>query len=306
MTLSHVVDLFSQAYERELGGVARDRFDTHLANCDECHSAYAEFCAGIDALRAMPKMTMPVTVHLPGTPPVAAKPSLRDRLRVIHMRPAFGAATAVAAVAAVGLLALSIHLGPTGGAPETSASKSSRAVGGGAEQQSVTYTSTVDSGSCRPTALSAGGTTAVPAGFTDAVTRTDPSRPNQQLVLATSTDRAAPGAVVLVYARLTTLAMVAGPVGSTAAAAPNQSIPCVSLVAVRTEKEANPVPGIAAPLTEAQPTSDVNAGGLPLQVVTLPASLVPGSSVEIVAVVPAGYPGGGGVEMVASLELTVG
>ncbi len=316
--VEHVSELFSAAYDRDLHGDERTLFDAHVAACSDCAVAYGQFRAGIDALRGLPRASMPIAVHLPSSPPVGAAPRIRDRLHL----PRYTGRTAAALVAAVAAtLGIANAVGP---AHSTAVISATAPQGGNSDSHPGTATiagvapNAATSAACAPTPLTTSGTINPPMAFGYAVNRTDPSRPDQTLTLATTSTHVTRGSSVLVFARLESPNFGSDPnagTASTTAAAVIQSLPCVALDmagGTGTSFDATTgLAGVAAPapqsrtLAEAVPTMDVSAGGTPLYAVTIPANLPSGSTVQLVATIPAAYPEAGSGTLTATLTLTV-
>jgi hypothetical protein len=316
MGARHVEDLFSAAYDDTLDERERRRFDEHLADCPRCTAAADEFRQAIDAVRAMPPARMPVRVVLPATPPEVE----RRRRRLWLPAPAWGAAAMAAAVATVVVVVAHGHGGS--GARSTTALTVPNAVpglqaagGAGASRQGagpagcptpLLTTSAAFAGS----ALSVTGGS--PAGFANRVSVTNPQRPGEELVLATTSGRYAAGSQVLVFAVLTS----SSGSGSTV-------VPCVTLHALSqaqaaagaqsgaggAEVGAAPVPLdiVDRPLAIAVPTQQTVDESLPVQVLTIPAGLKAGTVLHLVALIPAGVPQGSdrpAIEAVLTVEVS--
>ncbi|HZS13749.1 MAG TPA: zf-HC2 domain-containing protein [Candidatus Dormibacteraeota bacterium] len=173
------------------------------------------------------------------------------------------------------------------------------------------------------------GLPAAPPGFTNVATATSQQRPAEQLVLATTSASYSPGSQVLIYAALTTStghgsavipcvslhdqgALALGPSGGTigsaasgaGAAAPASPGATPSSPSI-TGAERAAVPGALltpeqlqsfAPysvlpwIATASPTAAAIAS-LPMQVLEIPANAVPGTQLQLVALVPSGLPG---------------
>ncbi len=343
----HVDELFSAAYDGALSDAERRRYEDHLGSCSRCAAAAEEFRAAIDAVRALPAARMPVRVVLPATPPVAERPSWRPGwLRLPRPGPAWGAgAMAVAGIAAV-VVAVHAH-GGGGGASNGSTAVFGHAAlapamaGGGSGGEGGSGAAA----GAAPNAKSAGTAgracpgpslltmadqdrvagAGQPAGFGYRVAITNPQRPGQQLVLATTGSHYAPGAEVLVVAVLTTSSSdhtavvpcvsLQGPGGASPGAEKPQGHTGMGgggelqqgQASGATAGSATSLSFLDAPLAVAVPTAQSVAGTLPVQVLTIPANVARGTVLQLVAEVPAGVPGGGdrpAVEAVLTLVVS--
>lgn len=308
----HADRLFSEAYDGALDGRRRARFDEHLAECERCAAAFADYAAALDVVRTAAPARMPVPVHLP---PGAPQPQrARFAWPAISWSPAriATAATGFAAAAAL-VIALSVtvaHRGSSSGTP--------------------------DAANFRP---GSGAAALAPfvQGFTNRTTVAVPGHPGQTLLLATDKATYAPGETVHVIARLlpaTTLGQQSSASGSRAVDnALASSIPVVRLITVPSAPTglhapaspgpagapAAPVFGAGSTLADASPLPGVTAAdGSPVLVVTVPLTLHPGDHVALVVVLePPPYAAYGGVNApgaqsdttspyAATLTLTVG
>jgi len=337
----HVEDLFSTAYDGLLDERAQARFDAHLAGCERCAAGLRDFRVAVDAVRALPAARMPVRVVLPATPPVAERrsqlpPSLA-RLRLPRPGPAFSAGLLGAVGIAVVVLAVHGHGGSNTAAGSSVAfsnlpsGATSAAGAGAAAQRGAADAATA--GNCVKPVLSktlhsgSVAAAAAPTGFANRVSVGIPQRPGQELVLATTGGHYTPGSQVLVYAVLTTssaqrTAVVpcvtlrgpefAGEPRAAAAAAGEGGTATASGGASSQQYDSNFAPNSALsligeiPLAVATATTQ-SVGELPVQAVTIPANLPPGSVVHLVAVIPAGVPGSSDqepVEAVLTLDVS--
>lgn len=192
------------------------------------------------------------------------------------------------------------------------------------------------------TTLHAAATAGTPTGFANRVSVGVPQRPGQELVLATTSGRYTPGSQVLVYAALTTssgqrkavvpcvtlrgpqFAVQQGMAAAGAPAAPATPIPTAvggggstsssaSSGMMAQEYDSAFAPDNSAlslvgevPLAFATTTTQ-SVGALPVQAVTIPATVPPGSQLHLVAIIPAGVPGAsdqGPVEAVLTLDVS--
>jgi hypothetical protein len=295
MARDHVRDLFSAAYDDMLSAHDAARFQVHMERCDACAAEYDVFRQSVDAVRAMPAARMPRPVHVPSTPPIAEQPTIAARwrgLRMPRLRLLPGAATGIAAVAAVALLILATRQG--GGTTDRSLSAGS--AGGASPAPNA------QSLAC-PTTLT-GTAAAPPTDYQHRVSASDPGRPGQELVLATQTGTARAGSQVAVFAQLTVPRPSLGAPGANAPVTKVGELPCL---AVNGAPAAVRAP-VAAP-TEAvgaQPGSAPFIGAAsPLEIFTVPAGTPSGTQLHIVATVPPNYPQAGDPPLTADLVITV-
>jgi hypothetical protein len=311
MAERHLDRLFSEAYDGALEGQRRARFDEHLATCERCAAAFADYAAALDVVRTAAPARMPVPVHLP---PGAPQPQrARFTWPAITWSPAriATAATGLAAAAAL-VIALSVTVAHRGNSNVTlGVADNSAALGAGAPALAV-------------------------QGFTNRTTVTVPGHPGETLLLATDKATYAPGETVHVIARLlpaTTLGQQS--TASSSRAVDNalaQSVPVVRLITIPSAPTgvhagaspgpagapAAPVLGAGSAFADASPLPGVTAvDGSPVLVVTVPLTLHPGDHLELVVVLePSPYaayganaPGAQSTQMqpyAATLTLTVG
>jgi hypothetical protein len=299
----HTDDLFSLAYDGQLSDSQRQRFDAHLRECAECRSGYEHFQTSVDALRALPAARMPRQVHLPSTPPVAER---RTPVRLGwpgFLRYRVGLASGLAAAAAVALVVVAVtHQAPRGASPTGSygaaavpAQRGAGETGGAAETASCP----------RPASSTAG---APPASFSHRSVATDAARPGQQLLLATTSGQAEAGAQVPVYAVLTASLPVAGNRGAPSAGASIAAIPCVTAATPLHLVPAGPLSDSAehgAAATGAKAAQQAPGDGAALFYVTVPSGTPSGTTLRVMATIPAGYPDTGNPAITAELTITV-
>ncbi len=222
----HVTDLHSAAYDGALTQEERRRYDAHLAGCADCRATAAELRQAVDALRALPAAQMPHRVVLPATPPQPERGRPRiawpQRIPRPQLTPAWGAAALTVAGLAIAIVAVRGHAG--GGSVESSSALRAPSVldtGGGSAARPVVPTAGI--GTCPlPVAVvpQPSGASAEPQGFANSTRVTTPQRPSQQLTLATTASKVAPGERVLVFAALTS---------SSSAGGATAVVPCVTL-----------------------------------------------------------------------------
>ena len=310
MAAEHMFERFSEAFDRQLDPDTKHLFDEHIGNCSECAAGYGEFGEAIEALRALPAAAMPVAVHLPETPPVAQATPLWHRLRAFPVRLRVGLGTAIAGLAAAVLLlvAMQPHTESLSTALASPAPAQAR---NGAAGIAAAVPQADAAIVCGPQGLATQGMATPPTGFDNMAERGDPTRPNQQLVLATQGNRVRAGATVLVFARLTAPMATAGAAsGAPITPVLSQSLPCVVLSnAVALDAHAAAGGALSAPGRSfelaAVPTADISVGSAPLQAITIPSGLPSGTTVVLRATVNGGYPHSGDAQLVVELTLTV-
>ncbi len=316
MAERHADPLFSAAYDGELDHGARRRFDAHIESCARCAGAFEDYRTALDAVRMLPAVAMPATVRLPvGAPRAAGRAVLLGRLRdaLLHPQPV----TAAAALAAVGIAAvvLAVHHPGGGGSSTAGAGNAPVALSQGSSGQGagafpVPAPAAIAPVPCPVAPVAGGG--AAPAGY--AHSATTPTATGGQLVIATPADSYGAGETVPIYARLTT---PGSPGGGGAV------VPCVSL---ETDGSAASQPKAAAPpapqgapaqapaydsAVEPTPLAVATSGPAPLSAagsagssrlqgsgpllsVTIPPGIARGTTLRLVAVIPAHYPGNPG------------
>jgi hypothetical protein len=302
MPVSHVEQLFSAAYDDMLSEREAERFHRHLRECASCATAYERFRVSIDAVHQLPQARMPHKVHLPSTAPVAELRPVWARLRLARPQLRYGGATAVALAAAAVIVGVSLlHPGSTRPGGGTSVALAPSSTTGGA------------SGSqCRPRAASAIAS-APPAGYDYLNSDASSRRLGERLVLASATRQAAAGSTVVVYAQLMLAAPQAGLPGashlSTVSAA---VVPCLSINGLSSASFGPVVPDHADALipgngasSGAAPQASRVPGLSPLVEFTVPPGTPPGTVLEVVATIPAGYPEPGDPPLSVSLQITV-
>lgn len=287
MAAAHVGDLFSAAIDDELSEDQERRFREHLQGCAQCAGAYRQFTRALGRLHELPQAPMPLPVHLPPEAPTAERSTRAAWLR--RLRPSrvpFGAATGLAALAAVVIVAVGVS---RGSAPATTP-QASNVPGGGHGAEIVT-----------PAACPGAAVTSSSPAFAYRVSASDPSRPGQQLVVAASSRSVAPGSQVQLFAGLTVPAQVAGPPGAQAAVAPVTVTPCLSISGLPAGA-ATIAPQAAAPAAPAIVGAAPAAGAISF---TVPPGTAPGTVLHVVASIPGGYPVAGQRALSADLTLVV-
>ena len=301
---AHVEKLFSEAYDETLAPAAQQRFDSHLESCAACASAWREFTASVDALRALPAARMPVRVQLPAGSPSAAGRDLLARLSAGFrrwQRPF--TAVAVTAAAAVAVAVLSTAHGtqlPAAGSGGGGASGARPPVAAAAPNMDRGAAAPAFPCAPGPATASSSPPSGAPQGFGYQVSGSNPSVASQRLYLATTSEKVSAGATVIVYARLVDGDAV--------------SIPCVGVSS--TASYAGPVPSggaaagsaaVSAPgarvdvPASVSPTITIDGG--PALTVAIPAGLVKGTVLDLVAYVPESS--GHGTAFQLSLALVV-
>jgi hypothetical protein len=304
----HLDDLFSAAYDDELSPIEEARFHAHVQSCAPCAAAYAEFRATVEALREMPQARMPHVVHLPSTSPVAERPP-RPRiglgwfnLGVLRRFPA----TAIAGAFVV-LLAVTALLHGTATPTSTASSGAQSPIPG--SQQHGPQGGPVTTTSC--TSIVGINGAALPASFSQEDLATDPAQPAEHLILAAPTLQVTAGKLAVVYAELSVpLGSAANP-GTTTAPLPARAVlPCVSVAVVSSSFRLDLLPAVEAP--QPQGAGSSYAPGFvispsttgPLLSFQVPAGLAPGTKLQVVATIPAGYTGSNSPPLTAELTLT--
>jgi hypothetical protein len=303
----HVDALFTAAHDDDLSPIDEARFHAHIRSCKDCAAAFAEFTATVEALRELPKARMARVVHLPSTPPVAEL-SGRPRISLGWLNAGLlrrFPATAVAGAVAAGLIIFAlVHNGS--GIPSTGNSQYSA---GGPQPVAGAAGAPAQDSACTP-AIASIAESSPPAGFSSAFVATTKSLPGARLVLATSSLSVKAGQSVVVYAQLSLPVASVGIAGTTGVPPARRTVrPCVSVAVVGTDTKlgnqvatANPgllVPGLASP--EALHGS---SGTAPLLAFMVPEGLAPGTELQVVASIPAGFEGPGTPALTATLTLT--
>lgn len=286
---THVSSQFSDAYDNTLSASERRRFEAHCETCAACAEQFANYNASLNAVHALPKARMPRRVHIPATAPGHAQSSPWWQ-RLVAPR----WATGVAVVAAVVLVVVA-QRGQTvpsqnnavssGGNPKVQAPLGAAASPGGEKA------STADTTSCG--LLLVEMPTATPAqGFAHQTVVTDPTRPQQQLVLAladaTSTTLS-PGEAVNVYAVLSApLAGVSRPGSAPLPAVAVHYSACVAWMGPTGSALTSPVSA----------SHDVES-------IRVPAGIASGTKVTLVAQIPADVPQAGNAAITAALDITI-
>lgn len=333
MASRHVDSRFSEAFDGMLDDAGRHRFDDHLAGCARCRDAFADYAAALQAVRELPAARMPVPVGMPATAPQLAPEPRSPRWTIslqawlLHPAPAVaGLGLAAAGIAAV---ILAVHVGHGGNLA------TNQQTGGTALQQNESAGAGSNAGGQAPAAAGPARLTApncafripaaagggAPQGFDNAVRQSDPSRPGQQLILATSGAAVHAGDSVTVYARLITagsdtaivpcVSLVGGTEGASVAAPQSAGSSggagaggASSSATSGQRLPAPPVPGQAAQPT-AQPTTYGSLATAPLLSIAIPAGLPPGTVLHLVAEVPASVPNASNATVEAVLTITV-
>lgn len=293
MPVNHVDALFSAAVDDQLSREQAERFDAHLASCDPCAAAYTSFRQTVESVRALPTAAMPLPVHLPSGAPAAERSTASAWLARLRPRGVpFGAATGVAALAAVAIVVIGLT---RGNAPATNGA----AVPGRATQAAGAATSPA---TCPSAAQTTGPT------FAYRVSASDPSRPGQELVLSASQQSVAAGTQIHLFAVLTVPSEALGVPGAAAAAtaAPISVAPCLSVTGLSAAAIAAPgalvAPALPQPKGASQDQNGLPSGG---DTLTIPAGTPPGTVFHVLATVPAGYPGTAQSSLTVSLAITV-
>jgi hypothetical protein len=235
MAERHVDPLFSTAYDGELDDAGRRRFDAHLAGCARCAEAFDDYRTAIDAVRALPAVSMPATVRLPAGPPQveAGRAAVLGRLRdaLLHPPPVWAAA----GLAAVGVAAVVLAVHHGGGTSSTALnSPVSQGAASAPDVLHGNYAPAPITPVACPVAPVAGGG-AAPPDFVNSARKA--AGTGRELVLATPADSYAPGASVPIYARLTNTPAASG--------GASDVIPCVTLETLGAATGAAPAPQAA-------------------------------------------------------------
>ena len=289
-TAQHVETLFSAAIDDELSPAQEQSFHDHLEQCNECSASYQTFIEAVGKVRALPKAAMPLPVHLPSGAPTAERATASDWLRrLIPRRLPMGAATGLAALAAVAIVVVGLTRGSAPATQAPLATQNHAAKVGGAPNAASTTPQ------C-PTGAAAGSA----PQFTYRTSASDRSRPGQQLVLSASDSSATAGSQIRIYAALTVPAQAAGAPGAAASAAITTITPCLSVTgASGAFASMNALaPG---PIAGDQVAGDAGAG----ETITIPPGTPSGTVVDVVATIPANYPGTSQAPLSATLDITV-
>jgi Putative zinc-finger len=308
MTRRHVDDLFTAAHDDELSPIDDARFHAHIRSCKDCSAAFAEFTASVEALHELPKARMARVVHLPSTPPVAERsPGLRIGFGWLNagLLSRFPATAIAGAAAAVLIIVALVHNG--GNVPTGSHSTAGSAAGAQAPVVAP-GTNSQDAACAQPITTIIG--TSLPASFALTQMVTDPKLPGARLVLAASSLPVKPGQSVTVYAQLSLPLPSLGAPGAAEAQPATRTVrPCVSVgvggtgrvlrIASGAGAGAAYGPGIASPAPLQGST-----GTASLLTFTVPANLAPGTTLHVVASIPAGFEGPSSPALTATLTLT--
>jgi len=283
---NHQTERFSEALDRMLSSSQQRGFDEHLAKCEKCSSEFEQYSGAIAKVRALPLAKMPTPVRIP-----ADLSPRTSRLAGIvgYFKRGRGAATAVALVAAAGLLLVASRqmsttpqataLKPAALTPALSPISGGQAPAGAA----IAVPKPNTSGSCATTSLPA-NTAAVPATYSDVVTVSGNGGSSTRITVAAPSATTHAGDTIPVYARATVALQSVGSPGSSPSA-PIAIGPCIQTSTSATARAVN------------------NSS---LADVTVPGTAHPGDKITVFATVPAGS---GGIatlpELQATLTLTV-
>ncbi len=310
----HLDDLFSAAYEDELSPIEEARFHAHVQSCAPCAAAYAEFRASVEALRELPKARMPHVVHLPSTSPVAERPP-RPRiglgwfnLGVLRRFPATAIAGAFVVVLAATAL---LHGGATPTSTPTTGSSSAAHAPSATSAPFGAAGGPLSTASCTGSIVSIAGASPPPS-FSQEDLATDPAQPAIQLVLAAPTLQVTSGKPALVYAQLSVpVTSLSNPGTGSAPVTSRTVLPCVSVAVARSSNRLDVLPAVETPGAEGLGVIDGSYGYVvsprtsgPLLTFKVPAGLVPGTELLVVASIPAGYTGLNSPPLTAELTLT--
>lgn len=287
-TAQHVEPLFSAAIDDELSPAQAQSFHDHLAQCSDCNASYQTLIEAVGKVRALPKAAMPLPVHLPSGAPAAERATASDWLRrLIPRRLPMGAATGLAALAAVAIVVVGLTRGSAPATQAPLATQNHAAKVGNAPNAAGT------TAQC-PVGAAAGSA----PEFAYRTSSSDRSRPGQQLVLSASDSSVAAGSQIRVYAALTVPAQAAGVPGAAASAATTTITPCLSVSGASGAFASNALaPG---PIAGDQVAGD--AGG---ETVTIPTGTPPGTVIHVLATIPANYPSASQAPLSATLDITV-
>lgn len=287
-TAQHVEALFSAAVDDELSPAQEQSFHNHLAQCTDCSASYHTLTEAVGKVRALPKAAMPLPVHLPSGAPTAERATGSDWLRrLIPRRLPMGAATGVAALAAVAIVVVGLT---RGSAPATYAPVTPNQLGKAGNGPAAAAPA-----SCP--AAAAAGTAPQYANRTSA---SDRSRPGQQLVLSASDSSAAAGSQIRVYAVLTVAAQAAGAPGAAASAATTTITPCLSVTGAP-----GAVASLNAPASGSIQGDQAAPNAIAGDTVMIPPGTPSGTVIHVVATIPANYPSNSQARLTATLDITV-
>ncbi|MGH7686463.1 MAG: anti-sigma factor family protein [Candidatus Dormibacteria bacterium] len=295
MATDHVDQLFSAAVDDDLSPRQDTAFHAHLSSCDTCAASFAAFRESVDGVRRLPHAAMPLPVHLPSGAPVAERATAAAWLRKLIPRTLpFGAASGVAAVAALAIVVLALS---RGGAPASTGSASPNAT----SQRAIAGAAPLSPASC-PTA----GTSALaPYGYR--VSAGDPSRPGQELTLAASDQSVAAGSTIQLSAVLTAPAPEVAAPGASASAASISVAPCLTLTGISSSIVTAPSsafnPNAVAPAP--QQLGSRASAAVPGAELTIPPGTPPGTVFHVIATIPADYPGTNQAPLSVALAITV-
>ena len=302
MPTAHVDQFFAAAYDDTLPDGGAERFHQHIRGCEQCAFGYDAFRASLDAVRELPHVRMPQKVHLPSTPPVAEMQPFWRRLPYSRPQLRIGGATAIAFAGAAVILAVALlRPAATNGGSGTPSALSAN----GATRGAATAT-------CNPHAASLAA--APPAGYDYRITQADVQRPGQRLVVATTTSHVSAGSDVIVFAQLSvTVPAAAAPGAALATPVGTAVIPCVAISgpagasygAAAPGSNANQAPQALHDSGAVAPRAAGLPGLAPLLEFTVPPGTPPGTVIEVVATIPAGYPDAGDPPLTVRLPITV-
>ena len=287
-TAQHVETLFSAAIDDELSPAQEQSFHDHLAQCTDCNASYQTFIEAVGKVRALPKAAMPLPVHLPSRAPIAERATASEWLRrLIPRRLPMGAATGLAALAAVAIVVVGLTRG-SAPPPQTLATQNHAGKVGNAPNAASTTPQ-----------CPAGAAPGSAPQYTYRTSASDRSRPGQQLLLSASDSSVTAGSQIRVYATLTVPAQAAGAPGAAASAATTTITPCLSVTGVSGAFASNALaPG---PIQGDQLAPDATAG----ETITIPPGTPPGTVVHVLATIPANYPSASQAPLSATLDITV-
>jgi hypothetical protein len=304
----HVDALFTAAHDDDLSPIDEARFHAHIRSCKDCSAAFAEFTATVEALRELPKARMARVVHLPSTPPVAER-STRPWISLGWVNAGLlrrFPATAVAGAVAAGLIIFALaHNTPT-----TAPSNFAHGAASGSQLPVASpAAASAQDLACTP-AIASITESSPPAGFSVPRVATTASLPGARLVLATSSLSVKAGQSVVVYGQISLPVASLGIPGTTGVPPARRSVrPCVSVAVVgsglKLSTEFGPADAPAPVAGAASPVAQPGLAGAPsLLAFTVPPGLAPGTQLNVVASIPAGFEGPGTPALTATLTLT--